>query len=52
VNRKTVLNNNDSVRIDVEEGEPVDNVEGQEEAGEDDEKHQIHPGSPHLVINL
>jgi hypothetical protein len=47
-----VLINNDSVRIDVEEGEPVDNVEGQEEAGEDDKKHQIHPGSPHLVINL
>ncbi len=41
-----------SVWVDVEEGEPVDYIEGEEEAGEDDQEHEVHPGRPHLVIYL
>ena len=39
-----------SIREDIEETEPVHKVEDKEKAGEDDKEHQVHPGSPKLLI--
>ena len=40
------------VGIDVEEWDPVDDVEGEEEAGEDDEEAEVKAGALQLVVSL
>ena len=38
-------------RVDPEKAEPVDHIEDEEEAGEETEKHEVHPGRPHLLVS-
>ena len=40
------------VRDDIQEGQPVDDVEGKKETGEDDEEEQVQPCRPKLLVLL